>query len=205
MTDMRNKLDVLCIDGTTGVGKTTQAIMFHNFLNSLGIKHKVFSLKEVDDIQYTTDQLVSITDYLNKNPDGIAICDGSIASDIVDDMVRNMLKEDIWTRHENNLQIYESLNNTFNIVNVLLTPKDVSMCYDRIKKRTEIYNDEEVEVENEEHLRRTASSLEIFDNNMLTNNIKFHNIKVSRSDSMLDIHQAIKNIIKESHQIKKPS
>ena len=202
---MSNGLDVLCIDGATGVGKTTQIVLFRNLLNSLGIDNKVFSLKEVDDLQYTKDQLIGITEYLRENPDSVVLVDGSIATDIVDDIVTNMLKEDVWNKHQENLQIYASMNSEFNFVNVLLTPKDVQMCYDRVQKRTEIYKQEAVEVENVDHLRRTVHALEIFDNNVLTTNIKFHNIKIDKSDSILEIHEDIKNIVKDTHQIKKPS
>jgi len=202
---MSNKLDVLCIDGATGVGKTTQIVIFRNLLNSLGVQNKVFTLKEVDDLQYTKDQLIGITEYLRENPESVVLVDGSIATDIVDDIVTNMLKEDVWNKHQENLQIYASMNSEFNFVNVLLTPKDVQICYDRVKKRTEIYKHDAVEVENVDHLKRTVHALEIFDNNVLTTNIKFHNIKIDESDSILEIHENIKNIVKNTHQIKKPS
>lgn len=205
---MSNKLDVLCIDGATGVGKTTQIVLFRNLLKSLGIQTKTFSLKEVDDIEYTKDQLIAISKYLKDNPDSVALCDGSIATDIVDDVVRNMLKEDVWDKHQSNLQLYESLNSDLSFVNILLTPTDIKMCYKRVNKRTTVYNESDVELENEEHLSRTAKALENFDNSTLAINIKFHNIRVDSTDSMLDVHNSIKNTIKESNhilQIKKPS
>ena len=202
---MSNKLDVLCIDGATGVGKTTQIIIFRNLLNSLNIPNKVFSLKEVEDISYTKDQLIAISEYLRENPDSVVLVDGSIATDIVDDITTNMLKEDVWSKHKDNLQVYASMNSEFNIVNVLLTPNNIQMCYARIKKRTEVYNHEAVEIESEEHLRKTAIGLETFDNNVLTTNIKFHNIRVREDDSILEIHKSIQDIVKNTHQIKKPS
>lgn len=208
LSGMSRKLDVLCIDGATGVGKTTQIVLFRNLLISLGIESKVFSLKEVDCIGYTRDQLIGISEYLKENPKAVAICDGSVATDIVDDTVRNMLKEDIWSKHQSNLQLYESLNGALSFVNILLTPIDVMMCYERVKKRYEVYKEENVQIENADHLKRVSYALETFDNSTLAINIKFHNIKVDQYDSMLDIHESIKNIIKESNhflEIKKPS
>jgi len=205
---MTKRLDVLCIDGATGVGKSTQIVLFRNLLISLGINTKTFSLKEVDDIQYTKDQLIGISEYLAENPKSIVLVDGSIATDIVDDVVTNMLKEEVWSKHQSNLQLYESLNNTLNFVNILLTPIDIKLCYKRVNKRTTVYNENSVELENEEHLRRTAKALENFDNSILAVNMKFHNIKVDDLDSMLDIHNYIKEIIKNSNhilEIKKPS
>ena len=205
---MSNRLDVLCIDGATGVGKTTQIILFRNLLKSLGIETRIFSLKEVDDIQYTRDQLIGISEYLKENPESVVLVDGSMATDIVDDVVRNMLKEDIWDRHQSNLQLYESLNNNLNFVNILLTPIDITMCHKRITKRTDVYRESQVDLENVEHLRRTSIALENFDNSTLAINIKFHNIRVDNFDSMLDIHNGIKDIIKNSNHIletKKPS
>lgn len=202
---MSNKLDILCIDGTTGVGKTTQIVLFCNLLKSHNIKYKVFSFGEAEDTLDTKKELLKLKDYLENNPEGLALCDGSIAADISDDIAKNMLKEDIWDKHQENLQICESINNTYNIINILLTPSNVMLCYDRIKKRSDIYHHDKVEMETPEHLKRVSNSLRMFDNNMWTLNMKFHNIDIDGSESMTTLHTKIQNTVSQQYQIKKPS
>lgn len=198
-------LDVVCIDGIIGVGKTSQVIMLRNFLKSHGIPNKIVSLKEVDDTKETKDQLLGISDYLISEPNGIVICDGSIATDIVDDLANNMHSKDLWNKHKDNLQIYEDLNSRFNFVNIVLTPQNLDMCDSRLQKKANMSGEEKEELGNREHLAITAKGLKNFDNNMLTYNIKFNNIDLDGYENMTTIHNKILEIIKDHYQIKKPS
>lgn len=198
-------LDVLCIDGIIGVGKTSQVIMFRNFLNSHGIPNKIITFTEVEDTNLTKNQLLGISEYLKNEPDGVVICDGSIATDIVDDIAKNMHSKDLWAKHKDNLQVYESLNSSFNFVNVLLTPNSLEMCDKRLQKKANMTGDKKTELTNPEHLLTTVKGLRNFDNNMLTYNIKFNNIDLNGSENLTQIHQKILQIIGESFQIKKPS
>ena len=187
---------MLCIDGVTGVGKTTQINMYRNLLKSKGIDYKIFVFKEVDEVGETNSQLIDIIEYLRSNPGSVALCDGSMATDIADDMANNMLQDDIWDRHQNNLQLYASMNQEFNIKNILMTPKDLDMCKERLEKKKLIFNQDIEEIENMEHLRKTAFILRDFDDNTLTTNISFYNIEIDRNDSMLQIHKKILEITK---------
>jgi len=198
-------LDVLCIDGIVGVGKTAQVIIFRNFLKTLNIPHKIVSLKEVDDTEYTRKQLKSIVDYLEQEPEGIVICDGSVAADIVDDIAKNMHHKELHKKHKDNLQIYEELNNKYNFVNILLTPQNLDMCRSRLEKKANMSGKEKKEIKNEEHLRVVSKGLREFNNNMLTYNIKFENIDLNGSENITDIHRKILEIINKEHVIKKPS
>lgn len=201
---MRNKLDVICIDGVIGVGKTTQVVIFRNLLKEHKIPHKIFHLKEIDDTKYTYKQLTKIEQYLKENPDGLAICDGSIAIDIVDDMAKNMHKEKLWEKHKDNLQLYESLNNKFNFINILLSPVDLGICSNRLAKKEKMSGIKE-QLPNNEHLRVISQGLRNFDNNMITYNIKFNNIDLLGNENITDIHKKILEIIGSKFQIKKPS
>lgn len=179
--------------------------MFRNFLKSHNIPHKVISLKEVDDTKYTQKQLLGISEYLKQEPEGIVICDGSIATDIVEDMAKNMHHDELYKKHKDNLQIYEDLNSRFNFVNIVLTPQNFDICQSRLDKKAKMAGTEGKEIENIEHLRITAKGLKEFNNNMLTYNIKFHNIDLNGSENMTNIHEMILEVIKKDHQIKKPS
>jgi len=189
---------MLCIDGVTGVGKTTQIGMYRNLLRSQNKDHKLFMFEEVDETSETNTQLIEITEYLRENPESIALCDGSMATDIADDMANNMLQDDIWDKHQSNLQRYAAMSSEFNIVNILLTPTDFDMCQKRLDKRCNVFGGEEVNIENVEHLKRTSAILKRFDDSILTTNISFHNIEVSPDDSMLDVHAKIKEIVKKA-------
>ena len=202
---MRNKLDVLCIDGIIGVGKSTQVVIFRNLLKSHGIPHKVISFKEVDKTEYTKDQLLKIGKYLKEEPDGMVICDGSIAIDIVDDIVNNMYRADLWSKHKDNIQIYESLNIQFNFVNILLTPTNLELCDTRLQKKANMSGESRVELDNRARLKTVIQGLRQFDNSMLTLNVKFNNIDLDGSENIMDIHEDIKEIILQRCQIKKPT
>jgi hypothetical protein len=202
---MNNYLDVLCIDGILGVGKTTQVVIFHNLLKSNNIPHKVISFKEVDGTDFTAQQLKKISEYLKEEPDGVVLCDGSIAIDIVDDIVSNMYRSDLWTKHKDNIQAYESLNNQYNFVNVLLTPNDLDICDRRLKKKADMSGEEKVELNNKERLRLIINGLRQFDHSMLTCNVKFNNLNLDGHESIMDVHDQISEIIMKTLQIKKPS
>jgi hypothetical protein len=191
---MNSKIDMLCIDGVTAVGKTSQIWLYRNFLRKELRDYKIFELTEVDNPQETKEKLLKITQYLRENPNSTALCDGSMATDIADDMANNMLSEDIWEKHQQNLQIYASMSQEFKITNILLAPTDLRMCNKRLEKKKIIFNIESSDIENIEHLRRTVNVLRNFDDNTLTTNIRFYTIDVDTNDSMLDIHEKIKKI-----------
>jgi hypothetical protein len=191
---MNSKIDMLCIDGVTAVGKTSQIGLYRNFLRKELRDYKIFELTEVDNPQETKEKLLKITQYLRENPNSTALCDGSMATDIADDMANNMLSEDIWEKHQQNLQIYASMSQEFKITNILLAPTDLRMCNKRLEKKKIIFNIESSDIENIEHLRRTVNVLRNFDDNTLTTNIRFYTIDVDINDSMLDIHEKIKKI-----------
>lgn len=198
---MRNKLDVICIDGIIGVGKTTQVVIFRNLLKSLDIPHKILSFKEVEGTEYTRNQLDSISEYLKNEPMGVIICDGSIATDIVEDIANNMHSKDLWSKHKDNLQIYEALNSKFNFINVLLTPTNLELCDRRLQKKANMSGESKVELENKQHLLTTVMGLRNFDNNTLTENISFQNIDLDGNENITDIHKKITDIIKDKYQL----
>tara|TARA_R100000951_G_C2604103_1_gene169076 strand:- start:25 stop:651 length:627 start_codon:yes stop_codon:yes gene_type:complete len=198
---MRNKLDVICIDGIIGVGKTTQVVIFRNLLKSLNIPHKILTFKEVEGTEYTKNQLESISEYLKENHMGVVICDGSIATDIVEDIANHMHSKDLWSKHKDNLQIYESLNVKFNFINVLLTPTNLELCDRRLQKKANMSGESRVELENKQHLMITAQGLRKFDNNTLTENISFNNIDLNGDENITDIHNQILEIIKQKYQL----
>ena len=199
---MRNKLDVLCIDGIMGVGKTTQVIILRNLLKSHNIPHKIISFEKTREVEFTKKQLLKIEDYLEKEPDGVVLCDGSIAIDIVDDIANNMHREELWAKHKDNVQIYESLNTKFNFVNVLLTPNNLDLCDRRLQKKANMSGEIKTELPNREKLKVVIQGLRQFDHSMLTLNLKFNYIDLDGNENIMDIHENIKQIIVQRYQIK---
>lgn len=195
---MKGNFSILSIDGTTGVGKSTQISLMNKLLKSKGFNTKIFKFSEVENTNSTHDILLQIISYLKQFPDGIALCDGSIATDIVDDIVNNMSSHKIYNKHSENIQIYQSMSNSYDIINVLITPANIDMCYERIKKRTDIYKEKEVLLDSKEHLLKTALSLKNFDNSDISTNMKFNNIDIYPEDSMLDMHHQIIDLIEKN-------
>lgn len=204
---MLSKLDVLCIDGILGVGKTTQIVLFHNYLKRREIDSKIFNFKEVDNIEYTKNLLNELDEWKQNNPDSIVLCDGSIATDIVDDLAHNLYGQAFWDKHKDNLQLYEKLNHKYNFINILITPKNIAICEERAQKKANMLNTkhEGLSQGEKEHLKITANGLKNFDSHMLTYNIKFYNIDIDDSETMLDVHHDVVKIIESKYYIEKPS
>lgn len=197
----------MCIDGILGVGKTTQIVLFRNYLKRRGIECKIFNFKEVDDTEYTKKLLNEMDEWKENNPNSIALCDGSIATDIVDDIANHLYGQDFWDKHKNNLQLYEKLNHKYNFINILITPTDISICEKRAQKKATMSNTEHdgLSQGEKEHLRITANGLKNFDSHMLTYNIKFLNIDIDSSETMLDVHHDVVKTVESKSYIEKPS
>jgi thymidylate kinase len=194
------RLNILCIDGAKGVGVSSQLSIMHNLLKSNNIQSKIFNLKEVDSIDNVKEVLLEMDLYLREN-DGVALCDGSVASYIVEDLAKNMSQQEINHKHGSNLQIYESLNKKYNFFNVLLTPLSIDICNNRLSKKT----NNNTLLDNEECFRRVTQGLKTFDKNLVTYNVKFHNIDILGDESILDIHNEIVNLIKKEGFFIEPS
>jgi thymidylate kinase len=196
---MVNRLNVLCIDGILGIGKTSQVLLFCNLLKQHGILYKTFCLTNNSD--QINEQLLRISDFLDSNPNGIAICDGSIATSLVFDMVDNMHRDQLLQKHENNLRLYEVLNSKYNFVSILLTPNNIEICEKRLKKQAERIRGEVRIIENKDRTMTVAEGLRQLDNNMIAFNIKFDNINLMGDENITQVHNKIIDIIKERYQI----
>lgn len=192
---MNINYNILSIDGLVGVGKTSQINMLRMYLAQKNIDYKIFRFKSVDSVEYTQKQLLSILNYLEENPNSMAICDGSIATDIVDDIAIKKSKDFIYKKHAENLRVYKSINVKYKTLNILLSPQNIEFCKQRLEKRERIYSEKNTNLDNDVLLSKKKQIFDSFDYNMFSTNIKFTNIPVFQNESILEVFDKIKKIL----------
>ena len=82
---MKNKIQIINIDGLEGVGQTTQINLLYKHFKDLNVPTLVNTIE--NDIESATKALNDSKDFLINNPGGVVINDGSISEMIVIDMV----------------------------------------------------------------------------------------------------------------------
>ena len=199
---MKKQLNVINIDGTKGLGKTTQ-------INLLGLyfkKHKIpFIINTLDDTIPTAIQVIEkTTEFLIKYSDGIVINDGSIAEMVVIDMSRGIHLTDLAEKYKDILQKYEVLNHRFNMANLLLVPDNLEMCHDRIIKRANLLGKESDGLEDWTLAKYIILGLRDFNYYSISGSMVFNVIDIYESETMLNVYDKIKKILKENFEIKKP-
>lgn len=202
---MRKKLNVICIDGILGSGKSTQINMIRNLLKKEGVESKIFEFNtdvSSDEIKKT---LLSIEKYIKENENSIALCDGSIASFIANQQAQMIDYNNLLKNNSENIQIYEDLNTRLNFVNFIMQINNESFIQDRMDKKSKLLGLEAKKIENIEHLRLLNSAISNFKNLPFNWNIKFNILDIDKNDSILDIHRNIKDILTQNYQIIKPS
>jgi len=195
------QLNVICIDGISGVGKSSQTGLLYNLLKSHNIEcFKVnFSSSNSEDIMVN---ILDIQSLLRLHKDGIVICEGSIASHIVRDIVDNTHQDELFKKYNELIRIYRELNSNYNISNIILNPLNMEFCKKRLYDRDKL-NGTKTEFN---HERNSATSLGLsrFNNNVLSFNMDFESININGKENMLQVHNKIIDLIAKKYQIKSP-
>ena len=185
------KFQIINIEGAEGVGKTAQVNLLRNYL-----KDKV--KLSVRTLQYTNPKALELmentTKFLEENPEGLQINDGSIIRMIVKDISIGLSKDEVTNKNKDILHAYEVLNHRFSNLNILLLPQNIEMCQDRINKRQKLLRLQEKQIDFVEE-SAIVKGLYNFSNHMLSLNIKFKVIIVEENDTMLSIHKKILEIL----------
>jgi len=198
-------LDIVNIEGISGIGKSTQVNVLSNYFKSLGIP--ILTNRIGNDIGSGLKATGNTWQFLQKHPNGIVINDGSIAKmmqmEIQSGKPQSEIAQDfIGLTHE-----YECLNHKYNIINILISINDISVCKDRIIKRRNIFGIENPEgIEYNIDIQTLVSNgLKIFGDQVLSKSIDFHILNTHEKDSILDVHEDILKVINENFTIKNPS
>jgi Cdc6-like AAA superfamily ATPase len=190
---MNNKFQIINIEGAEGVGKTAQVNLLRNYL-----KDKV--KLSVRTLQYTTPKALELmentTKFLEENPEGLQINDGSIVRMIVKDISTGLSKDEVTNKNSDIIHAFEVLNHRFSNLNILLLPQNIEMCQDRITKRQKLLRLKEKQIDFVEE-SAIVKGLYNFSDHMLSLNVKLKVIIVEEKDTMLSIHKKILEILEE--------
>lgn len=201
------QLDIVFIDGVAGCGKTSQIILLRNYLKRRNIPTKIFNFENIKKPTEVYDILCAVDKYKQENKNSCALCDGSIAKNIIYDISKNMYGTEFFNKHKKNLQKYESINKKYNISNILINLENIDICKERLNKKQKMQNKTVSELNSQqiEELKLMSKGFKGFNNHSLTYNITFKNINIEGYETMLDVHWNVLNIIENNYTIKKPS
>ncbi len=199
---MKKQLNIINIDGTRGLGKTTQINLLSSYMKRNSIP---FIINTLDDTIPTAMKLIDeATQFLIDSPDGIVVFDGSVAEMIVLDMAKGIHMTALEEKYKDVLQKYEVLNHRFNMTNLLLIPDNLQMCHDRIIKRAKLIGQKSDGLKNWTLVRYVIRGLRDFDDYSISRSMTFHVIDVYETETILNIYDKIKSHLKENFEIKKP-
>lgn len=200
---MTKNLQIINIDGTEGSGKTTQILHLANHFKSKGLTVKVNYLE--DSIESALECAKKTKDFLEENPEGLVINDGSIARMMVIDLVRGASHLKTLEKHRPILFEHERLDHSYGMANVLVIMDDLESCNDRLKKESVLLANTSYKTINQKIERLVTQGIRSFNNNTITQNLHFHTMEVDSEDSILEIRDSIVEYLEENFTIKKPS
>ena len=198
-------LNIVNIEGITGIGKSTQVSVLCNYFKGLEIP--VLINRIGDDLGSGLKATGNTWNFLKKHPNGIVINDGSIAKMMQLEIQSGKPQSEIAQDYLSLTHEYECLNHKYGILNVLISINNISACEDRLIKRRDIFG-----IENSKDLpydmdKQTLmqSGLEVFGDQVISKSIKFQVLRTHERDSILDVHEDIVSIINENFTMKNPS
>lgn len=199
---MEKKLSIINIDGTEGSGKTTQISHLAGFFRISGIPVLINYLD--DTITSALECSEKTRKFLEKNPDGLVINDGSIARMIVVDLVQAVPQLEVMEKYRTIIHEHEVLNHTYGMANVLMVLEDLEECNQRLQKLaklTELNSQKIIDVDVENYI---VAGIKNFDNNIISRNLSFYVIDIDKEDSILEIKDNILEYLRDNFKIKKP-
>lgn len=198
---MKRKLQIVNIDGQPGVGKTTQTNMLCGYFNLNGRPVLENTYRDHEDI---IDILMKSEKFLDNNPDGIVVNNGSIARSIQEDMINDTKLKDIEEKYRIILFQYQRLYHKFGMANILLLV-DINACNDRIIKRQKLLKEKTAGMTDLIHQSRIVEGLRQFDNYTISRDMKFHVLETDVQDTMLNVQRDLLDLLNDNFEIKKAS
>jgi len=200
---MSKKLKIINIDGTDGVGKTTQINMLHIWLKKQDIPCKTLYLE--DNAESAREALKETRDFLNSVSDSVVICDGSIARMMVLDMLNNIPQRNIVENYKDILHDYEVISHKYGVFNLLMVMDNTYECGDRISKREKLLGNINKGIKNHELEKEVINLLRNFNNYTISKSLIFNVFEIEERDSILEVHDRIIKYLQDNFEIKKPS
>ena len=199
---MREYLRIINIDGTDGSGKTTQIGLFAQYLKRKGISCLTNHLD--DNIKSGKEICDRTMKFLQDNPDGVVINDGSIARMMVVDLVSGLTRSKIIKKYQDLMFLQEKLNHKFGTANFLIVMDNIEEANRRLIQRSRMLAAPVRKIEDFQKEKDIVSAMRRFDVNTMSKVIKFDVIEVSHKESMMDVFDRIKEYLLENFEIKKP-
>ncbi len=200
---MRKTLQIVNIDGTEGAGKTTQIQQLAAALRSKGFTVLVNYLN--DTISSAMECSDKTNRFIEENPDGIVINDGSIARMMVVDLSEGMSQVNAIDRYRAIIHEHEKIYHKYGTANLLIIMEDLDACNKRLAREAELLKLEQYKKIDPTKEKTIIQGLRRFDANMITNNLKFHTMEIDAEDSILYIKDSILKYLEEHFILKSPS
>lgn len=200
---MKNNLRFISIDGTRGIGKTTQVRRLAGALRDIGLNVKILHIKDtLPSINRVLDDAVNFLEQDGKN---MIVCDGSIARMIVSDDQSKMHQSQIFEKYRDVIFKYENMNHKYGMVNILLISDDIDLCNTHILKQVKLTKVQKEPVNDKFKETEIVDRMRIFDSHVVSKTVKYHPLEITREDSILDVESDIWDFLESISTLKKPS
>jgi hypothetical protein len=198
---MKKELQIINIDGTEGSGKSTQIGMLAAHFRMAGINVKINRME--DNIESAIHCAEDTEEFLQENPDGVVINDGSIARMMVVDLVKGITQPKVVDKHKEIIHLHEVMNHKYGVANILFVMEDLEECNRRLKRESDLLHNSSYKTINPKVEGVVVNGIRAFDDNVVTQNMKFHVFEIDKEDSILDIKKALIKYLEESFKFKK--
>jgi len=200
---MKKRLSIINIDGVDGIGKTTQINVLTGYFLRLQLP---FLLLQLEDNTKSALKCAKATwEFLEKEPDGIVICDGSIAKMMVLELIKGVGSKNIVEKYREILHEHELLNHKYGMANILMIIDDIKVCHERILKRGKLMKIHEEGITDFKLEAEIIKGLRTFGIHTISKSLDFHILETDDSESILDINEEILKYLENNFEIKKPS
>jgi len=221
----KKSVRMITVDGSDGLGKTTQLTQLKMALQGKGATihdTRLLGGDKKDDYQLALrtvllhdkfpkdsveleEMLFAMTDlegikvartFLETEGNGVVLKDRGLASHLVYALAKGMSLEQISKVHESVIKAEELINQDFGALNIIMVPDAVQWPLERIKKRAITTGEPIVErLENLENQERVITALKQVEHYDILRNLNIEVITVSESDSILEVKDKVDKVL----------
>lgn len=196
---MKKKLQIINIDGTEGSGKTTQINNLAGFLRTKGFNILVNYLD--DNMESALECSEKTNKFLEENPEGLVINDGSIARMIVSDLSKGLSQHDAIEKYRPIIHEHEKMYHKYGTANLLFIMDNLEECSRRLEKEASLLKRESYKKIDPAMEKTIIQGLRKFDSNMITNNLNFNTVEIDQYDTILELKNSIIKHLQERFDI----
>lgn len=199
---MENKLKIINVDGTKGVGKTSQINMLARYFKTLGFTVSV--LKSATNPEEMVAELKLIDYLLFKDSKAIIIVDGSVARPMVTELISGIPGNQVIDKFKHVMHEYEGLDKKYGIVGLLLVMDEIHVAEDRFLRKKQYTPEITEEFGNHVNELDIVSGMRTFNNHIASRSIEFHVFNIEPEDTMMEIHKEILKYLSGEYNLPKP-